>query len=117
MTKVGKYMAILRLELEDSVNDFAEMLSCCRDDAEQQRISDYVGKENEVIIRQQMSGLHTCLESIRSIDPARFTSIGQAEEGVLAIFRETINTHGYPPALLVRVREVLARVNAFVEKR
>jgi hypothetical protein len=117
MTKVGKYLAILRLELEDSMNDFTEMLNCCRDDAEQQRISDYVGKENEVIIRQEMSGLLACIESISSFDAASFTLIGEAEEAILALFRKTIDLHGYPLALLVRIKEILARVNDFVEKR
>jgi hypothetical protein len=117
MTKIGKYLAILRLELEDSMNDFAVMLRCCRDDAEQQRISDYVGKENEVILRQEMSGLQACIESIRTIDPASFASVGEAEEAILALFRKTIDLHGYPQALLVCIKEILTRVNDFVQKR
>jgi len=117
MTKIGKYLAILTLELEDSMNDFTEMLACCRDDAEKQRITDYVGKGNEVIIRQEMSGLQSCIESIRGIDPASFVSIGEAEQEILALFRQTVERQGYPQALLVHIREITARVNDFVEKR
>lgn len=117
MTKIGKYLTILKIELDDSMNDFAEMLACCRDDTEKQRITDYVGKGNEVIIRQEMSGLQSCIESIRGTDPASFASIGEAEQEILALFRRTVERQGYPQALLVHIKEISSRVNDFVEKR
>ncbi len=92
-------MKILALEIESMEDELSMLLHTLEDRHARQEISDYVRNENFVVLRNEVLGLHDCMNGLDDVRGCPAETLDDAADLARQVLHRRIADHGYVPAL------------------
>jgi len=110
-----KFVKILRAEIEDLLEDVAvaERRHAAR--FARRELTDYVFKQNEALFKAEEESFRRVLQSLGSVDAARYRDLDELAAAVDTLVREVVRDHEEPEAIYRFVSRKLKKVRAYVE--
>ena len=109
-----KFLKILLLELEDLITDVNALLKYYELQKEAGAITNYVLRENSALLKNEILGIRSALETVRDIDTSRYESLEQMTREVETTLRKKIQASDFPNALYVLLKRKIAKVGQYL---
>ena len=113
--KLEKYLKVLKIELEDLESDLELMADVYGQREKRDEITDYVYLENVSVLKTEILGINSIVESIDDIPVEQFTSLGEFVEYVDTLFRDRTEHASYPEGVYSLVKRKLEKVKRYIE--
>ena len=114
MSRVTKYLAILRVELEDLEEDLTILKNLYSDRDKRGEITHYACMENVALVQEEISGIADMVRSMEEIDPDRYSGLEELVADLEKLCRRRIRESDFPQAVLSLVRRKLEKVLRYV---
>ena len=112
---VKKFLAILKIELEDAEDGLECLLAAYKKSEEKNLITEYVSRENSGLARHEIAAIKSMLGEIVSLPAESFDSVEDAEDAVKEFVAEEIRRHGYPAALGVLIDRKILKIRKYID--
>ena len=117
MHKVNeKYLAILRVELEDLQEDIEELIAQITQEREEGGLTNYVFMENLALFRNELLGVDAFGRILDQLDPGAFATLDELVEHLKNTFRAKVKDAGLAKAIEVYVERKLEKVRQYVSQ-
>ena len=114
MSRVSKYLAILRVELEDLEEDLTVLKSLYDERDKRGEITHYTCLENVALVQEEISGIADMVRSMETIDPNRYSGLDELVKDLEALCRRRIKESDFPEAVFSLVQRKLEKVLRYV---
>ena len=110
-----KFIKVLKVELEDLLEDFnvAERKHAQR--FARHEITDYVFRQNEGLFRMEEDSVRHILRGLGEFDPTRHEDLNQVVSAVDTLVRHLVKDYEEPEAMVGFVGRKLQKVRRYVE--
>lgn len=98
-TKANKFLAILKMELEEIQEDLKSLLEIYRCYEQKHEITNYVLQENSSLIQAEIAAIGSLFKFLDTFSPEGYESLEVLAEEMLVKFKELIKKKEYPQAL------------------
>lgn len=112
--KLGKYLKVLKIELEDLEEDLKLLNDVYSQQEKRDEITDYVFLENVSLVQSEISGIEHIIQSLDDITIEGFSSFDDFVEYIDANFRKQTQYSGFPEAVYVLVKRKLQKVSHYI---
>ena len=108
------YLSILRIELEDLKEDLEMLIDECRQNREDERITDHVFLANLTLFKNELLGVDEFYKILDETDYKQFKDLDAMIEHLRKRFREKIKTYSLAEAVNVCIERKLKKVAKYV---
>ena len=115
-TFVRKFIAILKIELEDTTEGLHALLDAYKKSEECNKITEYVSRENSGLVRHEIAAIRSLLLEIDTFSAEDFENVGAVETAVKEFIAGEIAKHGYPAALAFLVDRKVGKVRRYLQE-
>ena len=112
--KIGKFLSILKIELEDLEQDLVSLEDSYRQKWEEDKISNYVFLENMAVLREELTGIHKILGDLTTVNSSSFSNIDEFIEHILTIIKENRKNIDLPEGVYRLLRRKIMKVRNFI---
>jgi len=112
--KVKKYIKILEIEFEETIEYLEYLLEAHRFREGQGEITHYVYLENVTVLRNELSGIKNCVETIKLLEADNFEDLASLIMHLEKRIAENVKHFSYPKAVLIMCQRKLEKVKKFV---
>ncbi len=109
-----KFIAILRMELEDLIEDIELLMSVEKKRFAKNEITNYVYMENTALFKNEIACLNNFIGFINGIEIGRFDSLAQLSAYIEEQFKNRRQEHEYQQAVMGFVARKIAKVMNYV---
>ncbi|HSV56471.1 MAG TPA: hypothetical protein VLH39_05115 [Magnetospirillaceae bacterium] len=109
------FLKILRVELEDLLEDLKDLEERYRHKFASSEITNYVLLENEALLSREEEAVRSMIISIDGINLSRYKSLNEIVEALEVIARGFIKEREFPAAVLRLLRRKMVKVLSYVE--
>lgn len=114
MSRVTKYLAILRVELEDLEEDLTVLKNLYDERDRRREITHYTCLENVALVQEEISGIAEMVRDMESIDPSRYSGLEELVADLEELCRTRVRESDFPQAVLTLVQRKLEKVLRYV---
>jgi len=111
-----KYLGILRIEIEDLVEDIGILVEDYRKRQQRGEITNYVFLENLAVLYHEVSGVNSLVEVIDSINPDDYEDLDAMIEDIEGRIRTRVEKAHLAEPLYPLVKRKLEKVAEFVSR-
>jgi hypothetical protein len=111
-----KFIAILKVELEDLESDIGDLLEICQRRKDNREISDYVYLENKTLLTNEIAALKSLIHSLDDWDTGRFGSQLEMFAEVDRLIHTKTRESAYPEAVYGLVKRRLDKVVQYLQQ-
>ena len=109
-----KYLKILKIELEDLVEDINVLLSVCDQRKQSGEITNYVFLENATVLKNEISGINNFLHGVDGIDISQYKNLKDLIEDIDVMFKQRTKDYDFPEAVYAIVKRKLNKVSRYI---
>ncbi len=110
----SKYLKVLKVELQDIVDDVKMMIEVCGRREKSGEITNYVHWQNTGLFTREIKGLNTLLEDLETIDPSRYETQEEMVQYINRLFEQSILKYDFPRVIHIKVKRKLAKVSRYL---
>ncbi len=114
MEQRRKYIAILRIEIDDLAEDIRALEENNRARLARGEITDYVLKENVALLEREAHGIAAVRDSLSSVRPEEYGSLDELIAALLRLLDDCVRRGGFDPVVSTLVARKLAKVARYV---
>ena len=114
MSRVKKFLAVLRVELEDLEEDLSVLKNLYGERDQRREITHYACLENVALVQEEISGIADIVRSMESIDPSKYSSLEELVADLEELCRCRIKESDFPKAVYALVQRKLEKVLRYV---
>jgi len=111
----GKFLKILKAELEDLREDIDEAECRHTERFARAEITDYVYRENDALFRREAESLARLADVVDEIDISGYKTVADVAEALDARIKESVKDFEDPEAIYLFVARKLRKVRTYVE--
>lgn len=115
MSAVSKYLAVLRVELEDLEEDLTILKNLYDERDRRKEITHYTCLENVALVQEEIAGIADLVRSMEGIDPTRYSELDELISDIRRLSRQRVEESDFPKAVLTLVERKLDKVRRYVE--
>ena len=109
-----KYLKILKVELEDMVEDINSMMEIAQKRKESGEITNYVFWENGTVLIKEISGINNFLQGMSDLDFLKYENLEEMVEDLAAMFRKRTREYDFPEYIYDMVKRKLVKVSLYL---
>lgn len=110
----AKYLAILRLELDDLHTDIEELIKQTTEERESRELTNYVYMENLALFKNELLGVDAFGRILDELDLGAFTSLEEMVDYLKTDFRAKVKAVGLAEVIDLLVERKLDKVMQYV---
>jgi hypothetical protein len=110
----SKFLAILRVELEDLMLDLKDAEEMYRGRFTRGDVSGYVLKENTAVLENELAGIRSVIHELWTIDTSRYETLDDLCKELHLVSLEAVKRLGFPAALLGMMSRKCAKVRRYL---
>ena len=115
MREIKKYyLKILRIEIEDLMEDIEFLIEESKKERESELLSNYVFWENITIFKNELSGVNSFFKVLDETDPDQFETLDEMVDHIRSIFKKKIKEYGLVEAVNLYVNRKIIKVRQYV---
>lgn len=114
--RTNRLFRLLDAELVDAEDDIRDLERTLKERNEAQEITNYVFRENTVLLEQELHGIERIRAGISALDPEAYVDTETFVEEITSLVREYVQHHGVPGAVESIVGRRLHRLVAYVSQ-
>ena len=114
MDDKGKYLEILKIELEDLAEDIKLLVDDYKTRRESGEITNYVLLENLALLTHEIHGAESFVNILRDMQPDDYASLDEMVAVIDSKMGDLIEHGGHDPLLHKMVKRKLAKLTAYV---
>ena len=111
---ITKYLAIVKIELEDLEEDIISLIELTEERILNREITNYVGMENETVLRAEFEGIRSVVKSIETFNVSKYNDLQEFIDDLKEQLREKIDHSGFPNAVYLFVERKLKKVARYI---
>ena len=108
--RVGKFLRILKVELEDLEEDISTLAEMTEERRRQHDLTEYVSLENLSLLKQEFAGIREVVDQIDRLEMVEGESFQQFVDRLKSRIREVIIASAYPDAVYIFVDRKIQKV-------
>ncbi|HMA62148.1 MAG TPA: hypothetical protein VKP78_05805 [bacterium] len=105
---------LILIELEDLTVDIERLLEINEQKFNEDRITDYVFKENRVTLKDEINAVKTFSRTVNNIDTTNFTSSDEIFEFLENKFVRIVEEAGYGQGILFFVKRKMEKIKKYL---
>jgi len=109
-----KYLAILKVELEDLKSDIDFQIELTRTRKDEGNITNYVFMENQALYKNMNHAINTFNLILKETDPAAFTCLDDLIDHLKNRFSQAVEEYGYAQAAIRYTDRKLNKVSQYI---
>jgi hypothetical protein len=109
-----KYLDILRIEIEDLIEDIGLIVNEYRSRRDRGEITDYVFLENLAVLHNELLGVDNMMEMLDDIDPDAYSNFEDLAADIETKIKNKIKNSYLAEALFPLVKRKLEKVSKYV---
>lgn len=114
--KKKNYLIILKLELEDLLEDIKLLIQQCEVEKKADCITDYVFLENLVFFKNEILGVDAFSKIIDNIDVTTYEELDSLIGDLKVKFEKEMNENGVSKAIHLSILRKMDKVKSYVER-
>jgi hypothetical protein len=113
--KIRVFLKMFEMELEDLHKDIEMLIDHYTDEHDHEVISNYVFLENIAVMDNELFGIDSFIEAVRSTDPARFTTVTALMSALSDMLRRRCREKGYATPVCVLAERKMNKISSYIE--
>ncbi len=109
-----KYLKILKVELEDMIQDINSMMDVAKERKARGLITNYVFQANGTVLIKELSAINNFLQGVNVLDFSKYENLEEMVEDIDAIFRKRTREYDFPEFINNLVRRKLIKISKYV---
>ncbi|MEW5817060.1 MAG: hypothetical protein AB1798_16900, partial [Spirochaetota bacterium] len=114
--KLKKYLKVLKIEMEDLVEDLNTLKNLYNRRKNKGEITHYVFLENFGLLTEEISGINGLLSFLETVQTDKYTTLDEMIADIDRIFRERTKHYGFPEAVYVLIHRKMKKVTNYVSR-
>lgn len=114
--RTARLFRLLDAELVDAEEDIRDLEATLKTRCEAREITNYVYRENNALLEQELRGIERIRRALRSFNPDAYADIDLFGRDVLALVQDHVKHHDVPGAVESIVARRLHRLTQFVRE-
>ncbi len=114
--KVHVFLKMFEMELEDLHKDIELLIAKYKDEHDHQVISNYVFLENVAVMDNELFGVDSFLEEVRSLDGSGYSDVITLIHDLTRHIEQRCHERGIAMAVAVLAERKMKKVLAYIEK-
>ena len=110
-----KFISIMKIELEDLIEDLNHLVDDYRDKKEHDLITNYVFMENLALLQHEMYGIKKFSQFISSLNLSEFKDINGISEHIKEVLEKKITSSDFASCLFPMICRRLVKAAHYVE--
>ena len=110
-----KYLSILRIEIDDLIEDIGMIVEQCKRRKESGDITNYVFLENLAVLHKELLGVDNLVKILDDIDPERYAGLDEMIADIEKRIGDRIKSSHLAEALFPLVKRKLEKVARYLD--